>query len=281
MRTRWFDRSLETIAILWRVERRDGVTLGFAAHDRDIVQGHIRYHAAPGMLPSAIEMDDGLEPLDMDIGGALSHDLIRNDDLAAGRWDHAAVRIGLIDWEQAGLGDGEGESEGVGWFWHGHLGAVSMEGSRFSAELRGLKAQLDQPFVPVASPSCRAEFCGVGCGLSRVVYERVAMVDEVADDALVFAGVDEVVAAGFVQGGLRWISGRNAGLRADIVGQALAGLHIDGLLLDTPQAGDRAVLIQGCDKSLATCSSRFGNAINFRGEPHLPGNDLLTRFAAF
>lgn len=273
MRTRWFDRPLETIAMLWRIERRDGVTLGFAAHDRDIAVAHTVYHAAPGMLPSAIELDDGLGPLDMDIGGALSRALIRSDDLASGRWDHAAVRIGLIDWQQP--------DAGPGWFWHGHLGAVSVEGSRFSAELRGLKARLDQPFVPVASPSCRARFCGTGCGLSQAAFQTVSAVDAVDDDSLVFAGVDAVTASGLVQGHLRWIRGGNAGLGADIIGHTGAGVHIDGLLLASPVEGDLAVLIQGCDKSLATCAARFGNAINFRGEPHLPGNDLLTRFAAF
>ena len=37
-------------------------------------------------------------------------------------------------------------------------------------------------------------------------------------------------------------------------------------------------LIEGCDKSIATCAARFGNALNFRGEPYLPGVDLLTRY---
>jgi hypothetical protein len=35
---------------------------------------------------------------------------------------------------------------------------------------------------------------------------------------------------------------------------------------------------EGCDKLFATCVSRFANAANFRGEPHVPGNDLLTRY---
>lgn len=273
MRTRWFDQPLETIALLWRVERCDGVTLGFAAHDRDIVVAHTVYHAAPGMLPSAIEMDDGFDPLDMDIGGALSHALIRSADLAAGRWDHAAVRVGLIDWQQP--------AQRAAWFWHGHLGAVSIEGNRFSADLRGLKARLDQPLVPVASPSCRAAFCDPGCGLSRIAFERVAVVDAVEDEGLMFAGVDAVTASGLVQGHLRWISGANVGLGADVIGHTDAAVHLDGPLVGQPVAGDRAMLIEGCDKSLAICAGRFGNAINFRGEPHLPGNDLLTRFAAF
>jgi hypothetical protein len=35
---------------------------------------------------------------------------------------------------------------------------------------------------------------------------------------------------------------------------------------------------EGCDKQFATCVNRFKNALNFRGEPHVPGGDLLTRF---
>lgn len=40
----------------------------------------------------------------------------------------------------------------------------------------------------------------------------------------------------------------------------------------------RVRLIEGCDKQLATCRDRFANPVNFRGEAHLPGNDLLTRY---
>ena len=44
------------------------------------------------------------------------------------------------------------------------------------------------------------------------------------------------------------------------------------------EVGCRIELREGCDKRFETCVSRFANAINFRGEPHLPGNDLLTRY---
>ena len=56
------------------------------------------------------------------------------------------------------------------------------------------------------------------------------------------------------------------------------------LYLDRPlgavAAGARAVLLEGCDHTLETCAQRFGNAVNFRGEPFLPGNDLLTRYGS-
>jgi hypothetical protein len=45
-----------------------------------------------------------------------------------------------------------------------------------------------------------------------------------------------------------------------------------------PPAGTRVELREGCDRRLETCATRFANAINFQGEPFLPGNDLITRY---
>jgi uncharacterized phage protein (TIGR02218 family) len=91
--------DLTTIAFCWRVERRDGVAMGFTTHDRDLVIGHLTYRAAPGMLPSAISLSDGFDAGALDVGGALTSDAISEADLKAGRWDGAAVRIFMVDWE--------------------------------------------------------------------------------------------------------------------------------------------------------------------------------------
>jgi hypothetical protein len=50
----FLERALATAAFCWRLERPDGVALGFTTHDRDLMRGGLRYRAAPGMLPSAI-----------------------------------------------------------------------------------------------------------------------------------------------------------------------------------------------------------------------------------
>lgn len=39
--------------------------------------------------------------------------------------------------------------------------------------------------------------------------------------------------------------------------------------------GDQVRLVAGCDKTPETCQARFGNIVNFRGEPHIPGNDKV------
>jgi len=84
--------------------------------------------------------------------------------------------------------------------------------------------------------------------------------------------------SGMVGGWVRWLQGPQAGIR-----MAIMAHDEDWLILDTPlntalAAGTALILRQGCDHTLDTCSTRFGNAVNFRGEPYVPGNDLLTRY---
>jgi uncharacterized phage protein (TIGR02218 family) len=78
---------------------------------------------------------------------------------------------------------------------------------------------------------------------------------------------------------LRWLDGANAGLEAFILGNQATSLTLAEPPPLPVAAGDRAEITEGCDRRFATCVSRFQNAANFRGEPHLPGNDLLTRYA--
>ena len=43
--------------------------------------------------------------------------------------------------------------------------------------------------------------------------------------------------------------------------------------------GDTFTVTAGCDKQFATCQAKFANAVNFRGFPHMPGNDFVTAVA--
>jgi hypothetical protein len=80
---------------------------------------------------------------------------------------------------------------------------------------------------------------------------------------------------------VRRILGIDPGLR--VTGFGIIDSAEDWLVLDRPilagtPLGTLAELREGCDHTIATCASRFGNAANFRGEPFVPGNDLLARY---
>ncbi len=44
-------------------------------------------------------------------------------------------------------------------------------------------------------------------------------------------------------------------------------------------AGDTFAVTAGCDKLFSTCQAKFANGVNFRGFPHMPGNDFVLSYA--
>jgi uncharacterized phage protein (TIGR02218 family) len=266
----WFASGLETVATFWRVLRRDGVTLGFTTHDRDLWFDGVLHRAAPGMTPAAIRRSADLEPDSAEVEGALSHDAIRAEDLGAGRFDGARLRVGVVDWAS-------GEHETL---YRGAIGAVSEEDGRFTAELVSAKAALLADPIPRTSPTCRAAFCGPGCNLSPVgfTHEAVLVAGDGAANAVALAMTP--APADCVGGFLRWLDGPQAGLTMAVMAAGDSGLVLDTPLDPALAPGLRAIVREGCDHRLDTCATRFANAVQFQGEPFLPGNDLLTRYPA-
>ncbi len=258
--------QLGTIALCWRIERRDGVTIGLTAHDRDLEVEGLVHRAAPGMVPSAIERSAGLDADTMDVTGALTGAAISEADLLAGRWDGARVTVFACDWSGAGAPVPLGE---------GRIGAVETRGGMLTAELRGASAALDRPVTEETSPECRAELGDRRCRVAMAGRRKLVWVTAVAGNVLTLDRA-EPLANGYGGGRLRWLSGANSGLEDAVAGSAGATLT----LRRPPrfEAGGLAIVSEGCDKRLETCAGRFGNAVNFRGEPYLPGIDLLTRY---
>ena len=262
-------QDLAAFAFCWRLERRDGLTIGLTSHDRDLTIGGVLYKAAPGLVPSAISRGAALEPESMDLKGALTSDAISEEDLAAGKWDGAALLLMLTEWTAPGT------------LWlelmRGTLGAVEQQGDSFSTELAGPTSALAGPVAPETSPGCRARLGDRACRVDMALRRRVVRVSVVVGEGASISGGGLGVGL-YVFGELRWLEGANCGMTQSIVAHDASMVT----LVDQPAfavaAGTRALLTEGCDKQITTCSARFGNAANFRGEPYLPGMDLLSRY---
>ncbi|MEL7218570.1 MAG: DUF2163 domain-containing protein [Pseudomonadota bacterium] len=263
----FFDRNLDTVATFWRVFRKDGVTLGFISHDRDLSFAGIRYRTAPGMVPSAIRMTNEVSDDSAEVEGALSHDAISASDLANGLYDEAAIEIGAVDWESLEHAT----------LYSGKIGQIEDDTRGFTAQLRSAKHILDQDLVPRSSPTCRALFCGPGCGLSaprftskRTLIEFNEGTNSVRID--VEAGVEAI------DGQVRMLAGPQTGLVFGVIDASNGWLTLDRPFSKSNEIGFPLELREGCDHTITTCANRFDNARNFRGEPFLPGNDLLARY---
>jgi hypothetical protein len=79
----------------------------------------------------------------------------------------------------------------------------------------------------------------------------------------------------FAYGKVKWLTGANAGLTSEVKAFAPG---VVTLALQPPNAiaaGDTYTITAGCDKLPGTCSGRFNNLIHFRGEPFIPGQDVM------
>lgn len=264
----FFATEAEGVATFWRIRRKDGVALGLTSHDRTLRFDGIEHRAAPGMVPSAIRRTLDLSPDSAEVQGSLTHDSISAEDLASGRFDGAQVEIGLVDWETL--------ERSI--LYRGEIGGISQEAGTFGAELVSAKSVLDTDLVPRTSPTCRARFCGPGCHLSplRFVHEISAQAIDLDANRVIWNG--DAQPDLIVGGSLRWIDGPQAGLTMQVMAADSSGVTLDIPLDQAILPGMRALVREGCDHTLHTCTARFANAVNFQGEPYLPGNDMLARY---
>ena len=188
---------------VWMVARRDGVTLGFTDHDRDLVVMGVVCRAQSGFTQGAVVAELGVSGEgNAAVQGVLAGDAIRAEDVAAGLYDEAALKTYVVDW----TAPDDAVLVGVGYLARLECrgGMVDGEGT-FVAHVEGLAGRLQ-----------------------RVIGRRFGFLCDAA------------------------------------LGDARCGLSAD------------AIAGRTCDKRYATCLGTFGNSVNFRGFPDLPGEDFLT-----
>ncbi len=265
----WLAEELVTLAWCWRLDRRDGVTIGLTTHDRDLSFANLLWRSAPAMRPATLHQVDGLGSDRMDVEGALTSAAIAEPALLAGRWDGALLTLFAVDWTAA-----EARCIAVA---RGRLGAVTVAGCSFTVTLADGREDFDAVLTPATSAGCRASLGDDAC---RVPLNRRRSTAQVlgAEDRSVTLSTPPAAIDGYRHGVLRWLDGANAGLDALIIDAEGAALTLSAPPPFAVAPDTRVRLTRGCDKRAATCATRFANIANFRGEPHLPGIDLLTRY---
>ena len=124
--------------------------------------------------------------------------------------------------------------------------------------------------------------CGVN--LEAAAFKGTgAVIDLLRDRAFTASGLAPFAAGWFAFGLVEWSTGANAGRRVEVLSHDLVDAVAILTLLEAPvrpiAATDAFVVRAGCDKRIATCGTKFANVANFRGFPHIPGQDAVLRYA--
>lgn len=79
----------------------------------------------------------------------------------------------------------------------------------------------------------------------------------------------------FAYGSVTFTSGQNAGFSMEVKTFA-PGVVTLAMAMPYPIAvGDTYTITPGCDQQFGTCRDRYNNIVHFRGEPYIPGPDIL------
>jgi uncharacterized phage protein (TIGR02218 family) len=270
------DSGVTTLCRCWRIARRDGVVLGFTDHDEDVVLDGLTCRAGTGFSGSEATASLGLAVSGAEIAGALADDALTEADLAAGRYDAAAIEIHLVDWSEPSL---------AVLIAKGVLGEVRREGQAFAAELRSLADRLNEESGRRFTATCSADLGDPRChiDLSSATFRGAGTVAALnGTSSFVTSGLGAYADGWFTAGRLEWQSGANAGLAVEVkrhVNGSAVALDLWQAMPEPIEAGDTFVVTAGCDKRFETCRDRFNNIVNFRGFPDIPGNDFVTRYA--
>jgi uncharacterized phage protein (TIGR02218 family) len=263
-----------TVCRAWAIDRADGVQFCFTDHDGDLQFDGMVFKANSGLTARALQQSTGLSVDNTEALGALSGLAITESDILAGRFDGATLRSWQVNWANP--------SDRMLQF-RGSLGEVTRAAGAFQAELRGLAEALNHPNGRSFQTACAAVLGDASCGFdpARPGYSEELTVTEVKDQRLLRA---PALAADrwYEKGRLRVLTGAAKGAigiikndRIDASGRLVElWQQIGGGL--TP--GDRVRLEAGCDKRAETCRLKFNNFNNFRGFPHIPGEDWLAAY---
>jgi uncharacterized phage protein (TIGR02218 family) len=270
------DSGATTLCWCWKIVRVDGEAQGFTDHDNPITFDTLTYSAVSGFTASEVDSTLGLAVDNLAVLGALSAETLNESDLAAGLYDDAAIEIWRVNWASP--------AQRV-LMRKGNLGEVKRGKSAFTAELRGLAAQLNQATGRVFGFSCDADLGDARCtiDLTNPAFNGAGAVTSASDARrFMVSGLGAFADGWFAGGKLTWTGGANIGRAMEIKRHAVSSL---GVVLELWQAmseavvpGDAFTLTAGCDKQFATCKAKFANAANFRGFPYMVGNDAVIAY---
>ncbi|WP_426038460.1 DUF2163 domain-containing protein [Cypionkella sp. TWP1-2-1b2] len=266
------DSGTTTLSWCWKITRRDGAVYGFTDHDLVLIFAGTTFEPESGFVPSEIRAAQDFSVDAQDVEGALSSDRITQTDILDGRWDNAEVEVWRVNWastDQRVL------------MRRGNLGDIRRGRTSFVAEVRSLAHWLNQTVGRTYQFSCDADLGDARCGvnLASPLWSATGTVATLSGSrGFTAVALGSFANGTFALGVISWTTGANAGRKAEIATFASGAITLFEAPVRPIAVGDAFLATAGCDKQFATCSAKFGNGVNFRGFPHMPGEEAVLRY---
>ena len=272
-----YDSGGSSVAHAIVIERTDGELFGFTSHDLPFVldvtawglaSSALVFDAKQGLTASNIVSTSGFAVDNLELTTLDDGSLFQREEVVAGVWRNARFRIFRYRWDvTAPTIANDVEMLTRGWF-----GEVTLNAATIKVELRGLKQLLQQSVGEVSTKTCRNRLGNDRCRVDLAPWTHAGVITAVTDKRSFTAAGLAQDADYFGEGVLSFTTGANAGLSQKVRSHASGGqLTLVLPMVMTVVAGDQFSIVAGCRKRLMEdCKGKFGNVLNFRGEPHRP-----------
>ena len=248
------------------------------------------YHSTSGYEFSGLSATADMSGSGIDLDGILQAGGITLDDLQVGAYDNARVYVFATSWS-APIEDEEPLSLLF-------FGKVDITDHKYRVQLMSAIDVLSQKVGRNYSPSCAWTLFDQHLGGNLIATSRSRCTGPRADpdgpqmaDYLVTGTLTAVTDQyqfsdsarleeddWFGYGEILFTTGANAGLKPfQIKVFASGAFTLHEALPYPPQVGDEYQAIPGCRKRLEDCREKFGNAINFGGQPHVPSKTVYSQ----
>lgn len=263
------DRQL-FMADLYTITTVAGVIYRYTGADTNLTVGGNLFLSSLKLKRGRLRTSVGLEvdTLDLTVYPALS-------DLIGGTPFLTALRTGALDGatlllERAYMSVWGDTTPGT---FIKFIGRISE--SQFGRTEAKIKIKSDLELLNIQMPhnlyqtGCIHTLYDSGCGLLKSSYAAASTVLTGSTASMLLCGLTQALAY-FDQGTITGTGGANSGVTRTVKSYTPGVLNLSYPLPVAPGVGDAFTAYPGCDKTQATCTSKFNNIVNFRGFPYVP-----------
>jgi uncharacterized phage protein (TIGR02218 family) len=275
--------SNTSLALCWKVTKRNGDIVLGTDHDRDITitvgdfAGTYK-SATTNISGSNIRNNSDMSVDNLEVSGAFPETIvipeITQDDIESGNLNYARVTMLTLNWADP--------DQGQVVIKYGFMGPLTYDDTGFyKTEIRGIADLLSQNIGMCYTDKCDVKrFGDARCKFDVSTVTITATVTAVTSRReFEVSGITTQPEAYFNGGLLTGLTGANAGFKKQIRIDNSTGPG--DLLMFEPfpedvQVGDTFSMTPGCDRKLQTCRDKYDNLTNFRGfGVFIPGIDKL------
>jgi uncharacterized phage protein (TIGR02218 family) len=271
------------LSVCWclKVTPTTGSIVGFTSRDSDLstLTGHVgvTFKSSTGATASQIEYAGGVHSANLEVDTLIASAGLTEAALLAGVWTGATWELFIVNYNDLTMGDlpmGAGK-----------VGRVKIVGQSATIELNGWNnsalIQIGRPVTPECDADLGDSRCGLNLSARSEVFTNVAITTATSQSVFRCSSMIGKGSDYFVNGKVLWTTGANSGLPAAMIkswNDATGEITLQLAMPYSTSTSDRLTLTRGCQKRLdEDCVTKFSNAVNFRGFPHLPGIENALR----